>query len=93
MLDHRIVSNQPAGFGEFGGGAFGVAFERVGGGEPCMRSRMNGIGVTRLFEPRDRLVGARLQQVDCANSLIPNTDQRITGAKAEGLLLAIFLRP
>ena len=30
-----IVAAQPAGFGEFGGGAFGVAFEGIGGGEPA----------------------------------------------------------
>jgi len=28
-----IVADQPSGFGEFGGGAFGLACEGVGGGE------------------------------------------------------------
>jgi len=34
-----IVAGQPAGFGEFGGGAFGFAFERIGGGEPAVKLR------------------------------------------------------
>ena len=52
-----IVGDQLAGFGELGGGTFVVAFESVGGGQPRMRSRMYRIGVARLFEPGDRLVG------------------------------------
>ena len=35
-----IVAVQPAGFGKLGGGAFAVAFEGVGGGEPGVRLGM-----------------------------------------------------
>ena len=69
-----IVAAQPAGFGEFGGGAFGVAFKGIGGGEPGMVLRECRIGVARFFEPGNRLVDARLQQMrlpDPANTIMP----------------------
>ncbi len=74
-----IVAAQPAGFGEFGGGAFGLAFEGIGGGELGVNERMCRIGAARLFEPDDRLVGARLQQMHVPNPEIPNADRRDRG--------------
>src|ERR1700745_1239017 len=51
-----VVAAQPAGLGEFGGGAFGLAGKRVSGSELGADVRMCPIGVARLFEPDDRLV-------------------------------------
>jgi len=48
------------GFGEFGGGAFDIAFEGIGGGEATVMGRYGGNGRARSFEPEDRVVGARL---------------------------------
>ena len=48
---------------------------------------MLGIEIARLFEPRDRLVGARLQQMDDANPEIPDTEQIIARAETDGLLV------
>ena len=74
------------GFGEFGGGAFDIAFEGVGGGEATVMGRYGGNGRARSFEPEDRVVGARLQQMRSANLAVPPADARIAGAKADGLL-------
>jgi len=52
-----------------------------------MRSRISRIGGARLFEPNNRLLGARLQQMNHANSPVPITDVGITRAEADGLLL------
>lgn len=45
------------------------------------------IGITRLFEPRDRLVSARLQQVNVSKVLIPVAYERVARTQAECLLL------
>ena len=71
------------GFGEFGGGAFDIAFEGVGGGEATVMGRYGGNGRARSFEPEDRVVGARLQQMRSANLAVPPADARIAGAKAD----------
>ena len=55
-----IVASQSTGFGEFGGGVFGLAFEAVGRDEEHVNERQFRNGAARLFEPQDRLVGARL---------------------------------
>ena len=34
-----MIVAQPTGFGEFGGGAFGFAFEGIGGGEVGVNDR------------------------------------------------------
>jgi hypothetical protein len=47
----------------FGGGAFGLTFEGVGGREADMNERSSGKVAARLFKPRDRLISARLQQM------------------------------
>ena len=86
--DARIRSSaaQPAGFGEFGGGEFGVAFEGIGGGEAAAKEWCGRIGAARFFEPDDRLVGARLQQMREPDPVIPIADAGIAGAEADGLL-------
>jgi hypothetical protein len=48
---------------EFGGGAFGLTFEGIGGSELGANVRMCRSGVARLSEPDDCLVRARLQQM------------------------------
>jgi hypothetical protein len=45
------------------------------------------IGAARPFEPQDRLVGARLQQMDEPNPKIPTGDLGVAGAEPDGLLL------
>jgi len=82
----KVVVAQPPGFGEFGGGAFGLAFERISRGkpysvEPCCRH-----GAARFFEPDDRVVGARLQQMYSPNQEVPVSDVGIAGIEANGLL-------
>ena len=51
-----------------------------------MRHRKSRTGVARLFEPEDRLISMRLQQMYVPNPLIPNGDSRIARAEADGLL-------
>ena len=58
-----VVSGQPAGFREFDGGAFGLAVEGVGSGEVTANGREHRSVVARPFEPDDRFVRARLQEV------------------------------
>ena len=81
--DARIttVGAQPAGFGEFGGGEFGLAFEGIGGGEPGVRIGSFRIGAARLFEPDDRLVGARLQQMHDPDLRIPIAERGSRGLR------------
>ena len=43
--------------------------------------------VARLFEPDDRLVRVRLQQMHHPDLLIENADEGIAGAEPDGLLL------
>src|SRR6266852_1414111 len=43
-------------------------------------------GAARLFEPNDRLVRARPQQMRLRDLAIPNAELRITGAEPYGLL-------
>jgi hypothetical protein len=52
-----------------------------------VRLRMPRIEVARLFEPRDRLVCARLQQMEDADPEIPDTQQVVAGAEADRLLV------
>jgi hypothetical protein len=54
-----IVTAQPTGFGEFGGGAFAVTFEGVGGSELGADIRMRRSVVARLFKPDGRFVCGR----------------------------------
>src|SRR5215472_12154343 len=81
-----IVGTQPSRFSEFSGGAFGLADQGVGGGEDGATDRMCRHGVARLFEPDDRLVCARLQQMHSPNRLVPNAELRIAGAEPDSPL-------
>jgi hypothetical protein len=82
----KIVAAQPSGFGEFGGGAFGLAFERISRGESATNERYCRHGAARFFEPDDRVVGVRLQQTYSPNQDVPPGDVGIAGIEANGLL-------
>src|SRR5215831_4859767 len=81
-----IVSAQPPGLGEFGGGALGLAVKAVGGSEPGTDGWYFRTGTARFFEPQDCLVRARLQQMHEPNLPIPNAEQRIAWAEPDGAL-------
>src|SRR6516164_2269085 len=82
----EISSIEPLGLGEFRSGAFGVASEGIGGGEAAALDRYTRQGVARFFEPHDRLVGVRLQQMYGTNEVAKRADAGITRAQANGLL-------
>ena len=86
--DARIAAvAEPAGLGEFRGGALDPAFEAIGGGEAAVRPRMSAVGGARLFEPGDRLVGAPFQQMPIPDPVVPDADVRIAGAEEYRALL------
>jgi len=76
-----IVATQPAGFAEFGGGPLGFAVEGVCGGKLGAGNRVRRTVAARPFEPPDRLVGVRLQQMHEPNLLIKITAMGFAGAK------------
>ena len=82
-----IVGDQPASFGEFSGGAFGLAFEAIGCGELSAAQRVCRRSATPPFERDDCLIYAQLQQVRETKSAVKITDSGIVWAKAERLLL------
>jgi hypothetical protein len=61
------IATEPAGFGEFRSGAFALASEGIGGGKIGMGKRVLRVGDARLFEPEDRLVNARFEQMGLPN--------------------------
>src|SRR6516162_6856736 len=79
-----VVSSQPVGCGEFGGCAFMLAMQGIGGSEGNARPRVCRSMVTCLFEPHDRFVYARFQQMYLADRLPPNAKLRITWAEPDG---------
>src|SRR5215469_1479861 len=81
------TATQSAGFGEFGGGALGVAFEAIGRGEKVVRPRQFLSGAARLFEPQDCLVNPRLQKMYEPDLAIKVADSGIEGTEADGLFL------
>src|SRR6516225_6830146 len=81
-----MFAAQPAGFGEFGGGAFSLASEGISGGEAAPNEWCGRHVAARFFEPDDRLVEMRLQQMHGPNQQVANADQRIAGAQADGFL-------
>src|SRR5580700_7107261 len=81
-----IVAEQLSGFGEFRGGAVGLAFEAVGRGEERASVVFSRIGVARFFEPIDSLVSTRLQKMYHAYPYIPIGDEGIAGVEANCLL-------
>ena len=86
--DGRIAvgSDQPLCLGELGRGAVQLAFEAIGAGEEVAWGTNPGISVARLFEPRDRLVDARLKHMNKADREVSVGNQGIAGAEADGLL-------
>ena len=81
------VAAEPARLGEFGGGAVLVADQRIGRGQPGMRTGQTRVCAARPFQPEDRLVNPRLQQVDHADPPIPIRQPRIARTEADRLLL------
>src|SRR5262249_27232275 len=73
----RRCAGQPTGFGEFRGGTFGLAFEAIARSEEDADLGVCRIGVTRLFEPADRLVNPRLHQTRAPDDEIRKPDIRI----------------
>ena len=82
----RTFPSQPPGFGELRGGAVGLAFEGIGGGEVAVDVRECLIRGARLLEPEDRIVDMRLQQMGFADPKIPICNGRIARAEAGGLV-------
>jgi hypothetical protein len=66
----KISAVQPPGLSEFGGGAFGFASKGIGGGEAAARERFGRHVAARFFEPNDRLVDVRLQQMHGSNQVV-----------------------
>jgi hypothetical protein len=73
---------EPSGFGKLGGGPFGLAFEGIGRSEESVRAWKSRIGAARLFEPEDRLIDPRLQQVRFASAEVPICNPGIAWAEA-----------
>ena len=82
MLEKKISATEPTGFGELRCGAFCFSSEGISGSEAAATRR----GVARFFEPDDRLVGVRLQEMHGSNQVIERPNDRITRAEANGLL-------
>jgi hypothetical protein len=76
-----IVAAQPPGFGEFGGGVFGLALEGIGGGEAGANERIFRIGVARLFEPEGIASSVR----DCSRCTRPIWKYHTPMAGSRGL--------
>src|SRR6516165_9087006 len=83
-----IVTAQAARLDEFGGGTLAIACQCIGGCKPGARPRQPRIGVARPFEPGDRVVDARFQQMDHADPPTPIRQARITWAETDRLLLS-----
>src|SRR6516165_11698678 len=75
----KISAVQSPGFGEFHGGALGLASECISRGKPYAVERYGRHGAAPLFEPYDRLVGARLQQMYSPKQEVPPADMGIAG--------------
>src|SRR6266446_7588074 len=84
MGDARItvVAAQPPGFGEFGGAVAGIGRSEKGASMRMLRE-----AATCLFEPDDRVVQPRLQQIYFAGSDISHPNEGIARAQANELLL------
>jgi hypothetical protein len=59
-------------------------FNAVSGGEILVKDGMGRHRVARLFEPDDRLVGARLQQMHQSDGLVPDAELGIAGTEPNG---------
>jgi len=81
-----IIGAEPAGLRKFRGSALVLAKERIGSGEISAKDWMSRNRIPRLFEPDDRFLGARLQQMRHSYLLEPNAELRITRAEPDGTL-------
>src|SRR5262249_27622374 len=79
------VRAQPAGFGEFGSGAFRLARKAVRSSEIAPNHRMSWRGCAP-FEPDNGLVRVPLQQIHIADLLGPNAGLRVTRTEPDGSL-------
>jgi hypothetical protein len=73
--------------GEFESGPLDIPFKRVGGSEPGVMERICRIGSARSFEPEDRLVDPRLNQIRLPDPAVPQVDTLIPRAETDGLLV------
>jgi hypothetical protein len=62
------ITAQPPRLSKFGGGVVGLAIKGVGRGELAVKNRYTRRGAARFFEPDDRLVDVRLQQMHGSQS-------------------------
>ena len=85
-LPRVAFAAQLASFGEFGSGTLIVAIERICGGEGASHTVPRRKGTFSFFEPKDRVVDIRLEQMGFANPKIPIAEQRIARAEPNGLL-------
>src|SRR5882757_3694142 len=69
-----IVADQPASFGEFGGGAAGLVFESMGRGQERAELWVRRSGIASSFTPEDRFVDARPQQMRAPDPAKEKTD-------------------
>src|ERR1700730_10262324 len=83
-----IIITQSSSLGELCHRALGFPFQGIGGGQPGVRAGVFWIGSPRPFDPKDCFCGARLQQMNHANSPVPVSDVGIAWTKTDGLLLS-----
>src|SRR5215813_11724605 len=78
-----VIVDQPPRFGELGGAALTVSLQPIGRGKMATDEREPRTGAARLFEPDDRLVGARLKQMRQPNRIVPKAEVGITRTEAD----------
>src|SRR5207248_3530547 len=81
------VAAQPARLDKLCDSFFHVPFKRRRRGQPSMRAGKSWIGASCSFDPQDRLIELRLQQMNHADPPKPVRDIRIAWAQADPLLL------
>ena len=82
----RGSKEKSEGRGELDSGSVGIPSEAVGGGEIRPDHRMCRVLAACLFEPGDRLICVRLQEMHVANLLVPNAERRVTRAEPDSTL-------
>src|SRR5215472_9585316 len=85
VRDARIKGSaiKPPSLGKLHDSALQGATEGIGGGKVEVIIWLFRTGTARFFEPDDRLVDARLQQMHHPDNPVPNTDLRVPGATAD----------
>jgi hypothetical protein len=86
MLAYRPSALSLRASARFGDGASGLAIQGIGGGEVGVNEGQCWIRSARLFEPEDRPVGARLQQMNATDPVLPEADELVAAAEADELL-------